>query len=76
MFKELNLHVLELDEYIDIVISQLELLPEHIVIQRLTGDPIASRLAFPLWSIKKINVLNGIDKEMRKRSTFQGRLYE
>lgn len=76
MFNELNLHVLELDEYIDIVISQLELLPEHIVIQRLTGDPIASRLAFPLWSIKKINVLNGIDKEMRKRSTFQGRLYE
>ena len=76
MFKELNLHVLELDEYIDIVISQLELLPEHIVIQRLTGDPVASKLSFPLWSIKKINVLNGIDKEMRKRSTFQGRLYE
>ena len=76
MFKELNLHVLELDEYIDIVISQLELLPEHVVIQRLTGDPVASKLSFPLWSIKKINVLNGIDKEMRKRSTFQGRLYE
>ena len=71
-----NYHVLTLDEYIDIVISQLELLPEHIVIQRLTGDPIPSKLAFPLWSIKKINVLNGIDKEMAKRSTFQGRLYE
>ena len=56
-----NYHVLTLDEYIDIVISQLELLPEHIVIQRLTGDPIPSKLAFPLWSIKKINVLNGID---------------
>ena len=69
-------HVLTLDEYIDIVISQLELLPEHIVIQRLTGDPTPSKLAFPLWSIKKINVLNGIDKEMAKRSTFQGRLYE
>ena len=54
----------------------MELLPEHIVIQRVTGDPIASKLSFPLWAIKKINVINGIDKEMAKRSTFQGRLYE
>lgn len=76
LFIKNNYHVLTIDEYIDIVISQLELLPENIVIQRLTGDPIPSKLAFPLWSIKKINVLNGIDKEMAKRSTFQGRLYE
>lgn len=76
LFIKNNYHILTIDEYIDIVISQLELLPEHIVIQRLTGDPIASNLAFPKWSIKKINVLNGIDKEMAKRSTFQGRLYE
>ena len=76
LYIENNYHILTLDEYIDIVISQLELLPDHIVIQRLTGDPIPSKLAFPLWSIKKINVLNGIDKEMAKRSTFQGRLYE
>ena len=76
LFIKNNYHVLTIDEYIDIVISQLELLPEHIVIQRLTGDPIPSKLSFPLWSIKKINVLNGIDKEMVKRSTYQGRLYE
>ncbi len=76
MFNEFNYHILTIDEYIDIVISQLELLNEKIVIHRLTGDPVASRLAFPQWSIKKINVLNGIDKEMVKRSTFQGRLYE
>ena len=76
LFIKNNYHILTVEEYIDIVISQLELLPEHIVIQRLTGDPIPSKLAFPLWSIKKINVLNGIDKEMAKRSTFQGRLYE
>ena len=76
LFISENYHILTIDEYIDIVISQLELLPEDIVIQRLTGDPIPSKLAFPLWAIKKINVLNGIDKEMVKRSTFQGRLYE
>ena len=76
IFIEHNYNILTMDEYIDIVISQLELLPENIVIQRLTGDPVASRLAFPEWSIKKVNVLNGIDKEMVKRNTFQGRLYE
>ena len=76
LFISKNYKVLTMEEYIDIVISQLELLPEHIVIQRLTGDPVASKLAFPLWSIKKINVLNGIDKEMVRRNTYQGRLYE
>ena len=76
LFIKNNYHILTIEEYIDIVISQLELLNENVVIQRLTGDPVPSRLAFPLWSIKKINVLNGIDKEMTKRSTYQGRLYE
>ena len=76
LFIKNDYHILTIEEYIDIVISQLELLNEDVVIQRVTGDPIPNKLAFPLWSIKKINVINGIDKEMAKRSTFQGRLYE
>ncbi len=65
-------HVLSREEYVDIVCSQLELLNENIVIERITGDPIASELITPEWLIKKFGVLNEIDKEMVKRNTYQG----
>ena len=65
---------LERDEYIDIIVRQLEVLPQEIVIQRLTGDGGRKNLIAPLWSIKKFEVLNGIDKLMAERDTWQGRL--
>ena len=71
-YKEHPFHILTKDEYIDIVIKQLELLKEDIVIHRLTGDPDPNELIEPTWTIKKIDVLNGIDKEMAKRNTYQG----
>ena len=64
--------ILTKDEYIDIVISQLELLRSDIIIHRLTGDPDPNLLIEPTWTVKKIDVLNGIDKEMAKRNTYQG----
>lgn len=66
-------HVLTKEEYVDIVISQLEYLNPKIVIQRLTGDPMKEDLIAPLWTVKKIDVLNTIDKEMVKRNTYQGK---
>ena len=63
-------------EYTDIVIRQLELMPPDTVIQRLTGDGARSDLIAPLWSLKKFEVLNAIDKEMQRRQTYQGRLFK
>ena len=60
------------EEYIDIVVTQLELLDELVVIERLTGDPIEEELIAPRWLLKKFCVLNDIDKEMVKRNTYQG----
>ena len=71
-YEKYPFHILTKDEYIDIVIKQLELLKDNIVIHRLTGDPDPSELIEPKWTIKKIDVLNGIDKEMSKRNTYQG----
>ena len=64
--------ILTKEEYIDIVIKQLEVLNDNIVIHRLTGDPDPKDLIEPTWTIKKIDVLNGIDKEMAKKNTYQG----
>ena len=67
-----KLHILTKDEYIDIIIRQLELLRPEIVINRITGDPVKEDLVEPTWLIKKFCVLNDIDKEMVKRNTYQG----
>ncbi|MGN0181870.1 MAG: TIGR01212 family radical SAM protein [Candidatus Ornithomonoglobus sp.] len=66
--------LLERDEYVDIVVRQLEVLPHEIIIQRLTGDGARDSLIGPLWSLKKFEVLNAIDKTMAARDTWQGRL--
>ena len=72
LFEKDKFHVLSKDEYIDIVINQLELLREEIVIHRITGDPKKEDLIEPKWLLKKFVVLNDIDKEMVKRNTYQG----
>lgn len=73
MYEEKPFHVLSKEEYIDIVVEQLELLNENIVIERITGDPVKEELIEPKWLLKKFVVLNDIDKEMVKRNTYQGK---
>ncbi len=63
------------DEYIDIVCDELEYLREDIVVNRITGDPKISDLIEPDWLIKKVTILNDIDKEMVKRNSYQGIKY-
>ncbi len=64
------------DEYIDITVKQLELLPPETVIERITGDGDKTKLIAPKWSADKISVLGGIDKRMAELDTYQGRLYK
>lgn len=73
MYKKEKFHVLTKEEYIDIVIDQLEYLNEDIVINRITGDPVKEDLIEPKWLLKKFCVLNDIDKEMVRRDTYQGK---
>lgn len=73
-YEKNKFHILSRDEYVDIVISQLEYLRSDIVIHRITGDPKKEDLITPSWLLKKFCVLNEIDKEMVKRDTYQGKL--
>lgn len=53
---------MEFEEYLDIIKSCLEIIPENIVIHRLTGDGAKKDLIAPLWSADKKRVLNAINK--------------
>ncbi|MBR2137794.1 MAG: TIGR01212 family radical SAM protein [Bacilli bacterium] len=72
MYLKEKFDVLSRDEYIKIVCDQLEYLRSDIVIHRITGDPKISDLVEPDWLIKKVTILNDIDKEMKKRNSYQG----
>ncbi len=76
LYLEKPFPLLSMNQYIDIVCDELELLNENVVIERLTGDPNINDLVAPLWLPQKINVLNGIDKEMKKRNSYQGKKVE
>ena len=73
LYEKEKFPILTKDEYIDIVVNQLELLRSDIVINRITGDPKVEDLIEPTWLVKKFVVLNDIDKEMKKRDTYQGK---
>ena len=64
--------VLSKDEYIDIVIKQLEILDPRIIVNRITSDPDKDTLLEPTWLLDKCQLLNDIDKEMKIRDTYQG----
>ena len=73
LYNKEHFHILTKDEYIDIVVSQLEYIRPDIVIHRITGDPKIDDLIEPTWLIKKFVVLNDIDKELKRRNTYQGK---
>jgi radical SAM protein (TIGR01212 family) len=68
--------VLSLEDYVDLVISCLELLPGEIVIHRITGDGPKKLLLAPLWSGNKKLVLNLIHHRMKAGDSYQGKKYE
>lgn len=62
---------LTLEEYTDILCRAIELLPEKVVIHRITGDGDKRSLIAPLWSADKKRVLNYINSEMDRRDLKQ-----
>lgn len=71
-YHEERLKLLSMDEYVNIICDQLEIIPKNIVIHRITGDAPRDMLIGPMWSLKKWEVLNAIDKEMERRGSYQG----
>lgn len=57
---------LEFDEYVNLIIKCVKIIPKDIVIHRLTGDGAKKDLIAPLWSADKKRVLNAINKALRE----------
>ncbi|MGX7196412.1 TIGR01212 family radical SAM protein [Enterococcus olivae] len=72
-YHEGRLQLLSRDQYVEITCDQLEMIPEEIIIHRLTGDAPTETLVGPMWSLKKWETLNAINDEMLYRDSYQGK---
>lgn len=76
MYENEPFNLISRQDYIELVVRQLELLRPEVIIERLTGDPIKENLLAPDWVLNKTTILNDIDKLMRKLDTYQGSKHE
>ena len=60
---------LSMDEYIDIVVDAIKVLPKDMVVHRLTGDGDKKILVSPMWSANKKAVLNALSRRLIQRGT-------
>ena len=71
-YEEKPFYLLSLDEYADLITDCISVLPESVVIHRISGDGPKSILMAPQWSRNKKMVLNTVAKRFRQRKMCQG----
>lgn len=72
LYEKGKLKFLEQEEYVDLVCKSITMLPQDMVIHRLTGDAPRDLLIGPMWSLKKWEVLNAIDRKFIENNWYQG----
>ncbi len=75
LYQQRPFDILSRDEYVEMVVDILEILPADMVIHRLTGDSPRHTLLEPQWSINKWEVLNLIDRRLAEKNTWQGKYW-
>ena len=73
LYERGELEFLSQDDYIDLICKSIAMLPEDMVVHRLTGDAPRDLLIGPMWSLKKWEVLNAIDKALVDNEIYQGK---
>lgn len=72
LYEEGKLEFLSQEDYVDLICKAICMLPQEMVVHRLTGDAPRDLLIGPMWSLKKWEVLNDIDKTMEDNGYYQG----
>ena len=64
--------LMELEEYLDLILTCVARLPQSVVIHRLSGDGAKALLIGPAWSANKKLALNRMMQKFRENGIFQG----
>ena len=76
IYAEKPFHLFSYEEYIDFILRFLERLSPRIIVERFHTDTPRNLLIAPVWGKSRNEILDGIEKEFARRTTFQGKLYE
>lgn len=63
------------DEYIELVVDYLELLRPEIIVERFISQSPHEMLVAPKWGLKNFEFVAKVEKRLKERNTWQGRLY-
>ena len=74
-YQKQKLNLLTEEEFVDIVVDQLQYLKGSIIVHRIGGDSDAQQLIAPQWVLKKLSVVDKIDQKMEEEGVFQGDLF-
>lgn len=76
MYAKDPFHVFNYEEYIDFISRFIEQLSPKIVLERLFTDTPQDLLIAPRWNKTHNEILRGIEMELERRNTYQGRLFK
>jgi radical SAM protein (TIGR01212 family) len=76
IYNEGKFKVMEMDEYIDILIEFLSYLYPETIIQRLTADCDWNYLVAPIWLKEKQKMLKLLEEKMKEKNLYQGKYFE
>jgi len=68
-----EVQLMERDEYVEVLVDFLELLPMSMVVERISGDAPPDYFVGPSWCLDKPAVKRAIEAELERRDTWQGK---
>lgn len=66
-YREGKVRVMDMEEYVELVADCISLLPDRMVIHRMTGDGARKDLVAPLWSTDKKRVLHALQQAILEK---------
>ena len=76
LYEKGELEFLSQEDYIDLITKGIAMIPKEMIVHRLTGDAPRELLIGPMWSLKKWEVLNSIDKALENNDLWQGKNFK
>ena len=76
LYERGELEFMSQDDYIDLICKAVSIIPEDMIVHRLTGDSPRDLLIGPMWSLKKWEILNAIDKALVDNGIYQGKEFK
>lgn len=68
-------HLFTAGEYIDLVVDYLEFLNPEIIVERFISQAPPEMLVAPKWGLKNFEFVAKVEKRLKERDTWQGRLF-